>query len=308
MVRVTRLTSAPVAAAAATPAVPTGQSRALDSFPRATFVHPDGRGHVDPPTVAGIAALVYVVSTLLHEAAGHGLACLAVGAPPRVWGAYYFDCDFRGLPWSAGGIVAAAGSTVNLVVAFLCLAVWPHTRDRSPAVRLLVWLAFTVSAFQWAGYFLYSGVSGAGDWGTDGVLSGVVHAPHARVVMVAVGGFFYYWWINRRSARMLSVIVGGTPTSRRIGQRVGLTAYAVGGVVALLVGLRNPIGLPVILGSAVASSLGGTFGLPFVAAAMPRDSRHAGPSLARGWPWIVAGAAAAIAYAVVLGPSITFGK
>ena len=33
-------------------------------------------------TVAGMAAVIYCLSTLLHEAGGHGGACLAVGAKP----------------------------------------------------------------------------------------------------------------------------------------------------------------------------------------------------------------------------------
>ncbi len=275
-------------------------------LPRAAFVLPDGRGKVDLPTIAGMAAFVYVVSTLLHEAGGHGVACLAVGAPPRAWGAYYFDCDFHGLSFWAGRIVAAAGSTANLLVAALALPLWALVRERGPATRLFVWLLFTVNAFQWAGYFLYSGVTGFGDWGTEEVLSGIVHAPHARVVMVAVGAYLYFWWINERSGRMLGAILGGTSAARRTGQYVSMTAYAVGGAVALLVALLSPLGAPLVIGSALASSLVGTFGLLFVSLQMPRDGRGAGPSLVRRWPWIALGAAAALAYAATLGPSIVF--
>lgn len=278
------------------------------TVPHAPFVRPDGRGYVDLPTVAGIAVLVYVASVVLHEAAGHGLACLAVGAPPKIWGAYYFDCDFVGLPPSAERIVAAAGSTMNLGVALLCMAAWPLARDRAPATRLFLWLAFTVNAFEWAGYFLYSGVTGAGDWGVNGVLTGVIHAPHARVVMVALGAFFYYWWTASRAARMLGAILGGTSAARRTGQRTSATAYASGAVTALIVGLFVPIGSSMVLASAIASSVGGTLGLLFVALGMPRDSRAAGPSLTRSWAWIVAGIAAVVAYAVVLGPGITFAE
>lgn len=272
------------------------------------FVPPDGRGKVDVPTLAGMAALVYVASTLLHEGAGHGLACLAVGAPPRAWSAYYFDCDFIGLPMSAGRIVAAAGSTVNLVVALLCLGLWRLARDTASTLRLFLWLAFTVNAFEWAGYFLYSGVTGVGDWGGDGVLAGVVHAPQARVVMVAVGAVCYYWWTTSRSARMLGAMLGGTPTARRTGQRVSAIAYAVGGVVAVLISLLNPLGSIIVLGSAAAASFGGTVGLLFVAFGMPRDSRAGGPSVVRNWAWVAAGAVAVVAYAAILGPSISFRK
>ncbi|MEI9904062.1 MAG: hypothetical protein WDN06_08795 [Asticcacaulis sp.] len=74
---------------------------------------------IDLPTVAGIAALAYVLTTLCHEGLGHGGACVLVGGHPTAWGAYYFDCDEDGLPSLAGRIVAAAGSTVNLILAVI---------------------------------------------------------------------------------------------------------------------------------------------------------------------------------------------
>jgi hypothetical protein len=36
----------------------------------------------DPPTVDAIALVAYVASNVLHEAVGHGGACLALGGKP----------------------------------------------------------------------------------------------------------------------------------------------------------------------------------------------------------------------------------
>ncbi len=166
----------------------------------------------DMLTVIGLAAVAYVVTTWLHEGLGHGGACLAVGGHPNTWGAYYFDCT-QGPGWPAR-IVAAAGSTVNLVVAIV-LGLVLSARLKTPqtprgAGTVFLWLMFCLNAFTWAGYFLFSGVGGIGDWGVekDAVLYDLPNPMILRAVMAVFGGVCYFL-LGRTAGRLLGRIIGG---------------------------------------------------------------------------------------------------
>ncbi|MDV6330045.1 hypothetical protein [Asticcacaulis sp. 201] len=257
---------------------------------------------VDLLTVAGIACVAEVLSTVLHEAGGHGGACLAVGGKAVELGAYYFNCNTDGLPEAAGRIVAAAGSTVNLAV---CLILGPmvaaRVKARAPvgAGTLFLWLMFAVNAFTWAGYYMFSGIAGIGDWGPDGVLKGVAH-PWLWRGVEAVGGIALYVWLTRLSMGWLGQMAGTFGAARS----VAWTAYLTGGVVAILVGLLNPLGLIIVLISSAASSLGGTSGLAW-GIRWAKGDGHAW-SLPRNWAWIAMGLVTVGIYAWILGPTYVF--
>jgi len=253
----------------------------------------------DVLTVIGMAAVAYVVTTLLHEGLGHGGACLAVGGQPQTWGAYYFDCDTRGLPAWTARIVAAAGSTVNAIVAVVTGLMLSGRKDLRGAGALFLWLMFALNAFTWAGYYLFSGVANVGDWSEEGVLNGLSFALPLRIAMAVVGGILYFL-LGRAAGQFMSHLVG----NKTAGRRMAWTAYITGGVVALLIGLMNPVGIVIVIASSLASSLGGTSGLLWQHTFIRSEPTHF--ALPRSWPWIAAGVIAAGAYAAVLGRSLTF--
>jgi hypothetical protein len=258
-------------------------------------------------TVAGMAAAIYCLSVMLHEGLGHGGACLAVGDRPREWGAFYFDCDTRLGPAWKWRAVAAAGSTVNLIVAVIAgfaLAITP--RDRS-TTRLALILTLAVNLFTWAGYFLFSGLTGLGDWGDgrEAVLWRVEPGFAWRAGFAALGLVAYTAAI-RLTGRLLGTVFGGVDGARREARRVTITAYLTGSTLSLLIGLLNPVGVFITLASAAASSFGGTAGFWSAPSALPLDGSRPAPRVERNWLWIVGGAAVAAAYAAVLGPSIKF--
>ena len=53
----------------------------------------DDRHRIDLLTVAAIAIVAGLAANQLHEAVGHGGACLALGQHVREWGAFYLECD-----------------------------------------------------------------------------------------------------------------------------------------------------------------------------------------------------------------------
>src|SRR5262249_39704767 len=96
-------------------------------------------------TVSAIAVFIGVVSTQLHEAGGHGAACLALGQYLATWGAFYVECDTHAAPHWVSQAVAAAGSTVNLIVgllAYLALKAMPAEKSLS---RWFWWFAFALN-------------------------------------------------------------------------------------------------------------------------------------------------------------------
>ena len=263
---------------------------------------------IDWLTVIAIAAIASALSTQLHEAVGHGGACLALGGRVTEWGAFYVNCNADGAPPMVARLVAAAGSTMNLLTALIAFALLRATPPTRPRARFFWWLMFTVGGFEWAGYYFFSGVSGLGDWGAskDGVFNLVPGWTIWRIVL-GCGGFVIYWAWAIVAMRRLTLLTGADPAGVRRAWRLSWAAYFTIGGMAVAIGLMNPVGLVILLASAVASSFGGASGLmwgpfnikPGPAAAEPLAIR-------RSWSWIVAGVAVVLAEGLILGPTRRF--
>lgn len=268
----------------------------------------DRTSRINILTIAGLAAVAYAVTTAAHEGLGHGGMCLVGGGHANAWGAYYFDCDARDRPDWVFRAVAAAGSTVNLILGLLFgawLKVDLQGRGRRGAWTIFLWLMSTINLFDWAGYYIFSGISGVGDWGEvdSAVLHGIPNALAMRVGMAAAGIVLYFFMI-RRSAGTLSQIIGGRkPQAAR---SICWTAYATGGLLGLGVGLLNPLGFTIVLMSSLASSLGGTFGLlrtPYRIKDEPFDTDC---NIPFNIVWLILGVIAAGSFAFLLGPTLKF--
>ena len=261
---------------------------------------------IDLPTVIAIAAIVGTLSNQLHEAGGHGGACLALGRHVREWGAFYLDCDTQGAPPGVGRLVAAAGSTMNLATAIVAAAMKRATPVTMPRARFLWWLLFAVSGFDWAGYYFFSGVSGIGDWGQDGVFAGVRGWGIWRIAL-GLGGFLLYWAWAIVAMRRLAKLTGADDAGRRLARRLCWTSYFTIGCIAFAIGLMNPVGLFILLASAVASSFGGPSGLLWG----PNYIRKGPPlpqplAITRSWGWIVIAVVVVLVEGLVLGPTLRF--
>lgn len=261
---------------------------------------------IDLPTVVAIAAIAGLVANQLHEAAGHGGACLALGRHVQAWGAFYLDCDTRAAPVRVVRLVAAAGSTMNLVTAILAAALARATPASMPRARFFWWLLFAISGFDWAGYFLFSGASGIGDWGQDGVFSGV-HGWSLWRILLAVGGGLLYWAWAIVAMRRLAKLTGADEAGRKLARRLSWTSYFTIGCIALAIGLMNPVGLFILLASAIASSFGGPSGLLWGPNSIREGAPAAQPlAITRSWSWIVVAVAVVLAEGLILGPTLHF--
>jgi len=256
---------------------------------------------IDRWTLTGLGLLLLPLLTMAHELGGHALTCVALGWRPTELGAYYVECP--GATGWAGRAVAMAGTGMDVLVAILAFLAW--RRVRRPLPKLALWIVFVVKGMVAAGYWLFSGVSGFGDWG-PGAGGGIGPLPEPWLwrIGLAVAGLLAYIGVVKLAIRTLDAMLGGGEQAARVRRQVAMTVYIVGGASALLVSLLNPHGFVIVLLSAVASTFGGTAGLFNVAYRPAGDGEPAEFRIGRNYPLLVAGAVVTLLFAAVLGPTL----
>src|SRR6266545_935916 len=78
-------------------------------------------------TVIAIALVAYAASNVLHEAVGHGGACIALGGEPLVLSSVHFECDEKSMSALARRCVSAAGTGANFVAGVVALLAFKFT-------------------------------------------------------------------------------------------------------------------------------------------------------------------------------------
>ena len=256
-------------------------------------------------TVTAIALVAYAVSNVLHEAVGHGGACVVLGGKPLALSSVHFDCGEQAMNGLARRSVAAAGTFVNFIAGAIGLAAFKATSTvRKAHSAYFLWLFTTLNLLMGAGYFLFSGVGNIGDWAAvaNGALSPLIWRP----AMALFGGVLYFL-LARQSGRWLGVLVGSDELSMQRGRLLTIPAYLAGGLLFCVSGLFNPVGPVLIAVSAAAASFGGASGLLWLTQFLHGAKRSAEPAeLQRSYAWIVAGCVASLIFIAILGPSIRF--
>src|SRR4029077_11395601 len=96
----------------------------------------------DALTTGSIGVLAYMLGNVLHEAIGHGGACLLVGARPLVLSSVHFECS------QDNRLVMAGGTGVNLLAGAAFFALGRLTGRRHPRLKYLFWISMTVNLFS----------------------------------------------------------------------------------------------------------------------------------------------------------------
>jgi hypothetical protein len=261
----------------------------------------------DRPTLCAVAAAVYATCAILHEGIGHGGACLLTGGAPVSMSSVHFECSQEGL-W-----VSAGGTLINLAAGLLAWALlqWtaPATTARHPTARYALWLFLTVNLMQGCGYFLFSGIGNIGDWAE------IVRGRDPAWIFrggLAIGGGASYLATVVLALRSLREFLGGDPdVQRRQARRLTLIPYLAGGLLSIVAGAFNPVGMILVAISAAAASLGGTSGLAWMANLLGRPvtpfaTAPAPVVIARSRAWIVTGILAAVIFVALWGPGFRF--
>ena len=256
-------------------------------------------------TVTSIALVAYAASNVLHEAVGHGGACIIFGGKPLVLSSVHFGCGEQAMNGVARRSVAAAGTIVNFIAGGLGLVAFKATTAaRKPHIAYFLWLFTTLNLLMGAGYFLFSGVGNVGDWAA--VASGALPPLIWRPAMTVLGGALYFL-LARSSGLWLGAFVGSDEHSMQRGRLLTIPAYIAGGLLFCVSGLFNPAGPTLIAVSAAAASFGGASGLLWLTQFLRGAKHSAEPAeLQRSYAWIVAGCVVSLIFIAVLGPSIHF--
>jgi len=255
-------------------------------------------------TIASVAIVAHIVGTVLHEGAGHGGACLAVGGRPLLISTVNMEC-------SAGGrLVIAGGTLMNLSAAAVFFGLGRAARATATVWRYFCWLSMTVNLLVAAGYFAFSGVGGFGDWAE--FVRGF-HPQWAWRTGLAVFGCALYLAFVRVSLMELRPLIGSDRKQRyRRAVELSRVPYFAGGMVACVAGALNPQGWILVALSAAAASFGGGSGLLWMpellrGGAIPPGAGDEPAALPRSWGWIAAAVVGACVFIAVLGPGVRFG-
>ena len=256
-------------------------------------------------TVTAIALVAYGVSNFLHEAVGHGGACVALGGKPVALSSVHFSCGDEAISALSRRSVAAAGTIVNFIAGAIGLVFFKATNpDRKPHMAYFLWLFTTLNFLMGAGYFLFSGVGNIGDWAV--VARGTVSPLIWRPTMTVFGGALYFL-LARRSGQWLGALVGSDDLSMRRSRLLTVPAYIAGGLLFSLSALFNPVSPVLIAISAAAASFGGASGLLWLTRFTQTGKQSAEPAkLERSYSWILAGGIVSLIFVAVLGPGIRF--
>ena len=261
---------------------------------------------LDALTVGAIGILAYMLGNVLHEGAGHGGACLLVGAKPLVLSSVHFECSLD------RRLVMAGGTLVNLLAGAVFFALGRCTGRSYPRLKYFFWISMTVNLFTGTGYFLFSGIGGIGDWGE--FIQGLGPQWLWRIGLTIFGAVTYLL-AARISLLELRPLIGSNKEQRyRRAVRLSAIPYFAGGILMCIAGALNPKGMILILISAAASTFGGTSGLMWSTNWLNRGTMIPyGPpaepvTIQRSWPLIVAAGAIAIAFIAVLGPSVRLAR
>jgi hypothetical protein len=243
-------------------------------------------------TIVSMAVVAAGLTVLLHEGLGHGATAWLRGDTPIELTSNHL-ASLRPDKW-----VDAGGTLVNLAVGAMALTAAQVGGNR-PNLRYFWWILAAKNLFSGAGYFMFSGVSGFGDWAE--VIRGWPHQGAWRVGMTIFGALLYLV-----IARLLAVEIRPFCVQRRMYNVVGRLPYLAGCSLSVAAGLLDPMGLKLLLVSTIPAAFGGPSGLLWLDALMPRTPVEHELVVRKQPVWWIVATAFAVAYVALIGRGIRF--
>jgi len=243
-------------------------------------------------TVISMAVLAEATTTLLHEGLGHGVIAWMRGAVPTELTTNHLSTLYTDR-W-----VDAGGTLVNLGAGALALLFARAAGDRAN-LRYFCWLLAAKNLFAGAGYFMFSGVGGFGDW--QQVIDGFPHQALWRTAMTIFGAALYFVvaFLLARSVRPFCFARGTYNT-------VGRLPYLASCTFSCLAGLFDPLGMKLLLLSSIPAAFGGSSGLLWLDQLIPRGNVEDPLVVHRAPLWWIAAAVLGVAYIAILGRGVRF--
>ena len=243
-------------------------------------------------TIISMAVVATAIATLLHEGVGHGVVAWLRGDIPTELTSNHLS-DLRPDRW-----VDAGGTLVNLLAGGASLLVSRALGTRAN-VRYFFWLLAAHNLLTGAGYFLFSGIFGFGDWYE--VILGLPHQVLLRIGMALFGAALYTLVV-----RLLAVGIRPFVAERRTYNVVGRLPYLAACVFNTAAGLLDPMGLKLLFVSTIPAAFGGSSGMLWADELMPRTAPAEALVVQRAPSWWIVAVILGICYIVVLGRGIHF--
>jgi hypothetical protein len=209
----------------------------------------------DKPTIISMAIIASALATLLHEGLGHGITAWLRGDIPTELTSNHLS-SLQPDRW-----VDAAGTLVNLAVGAACLLI--ARRTISANTHYFFWILAALNLLPGAGYFLFSGIFGFGDW--NEVIRGLPHQPALRIGMTLFGAALYVWFV-----RLLAQVIRPFVPERHTYNTVGRLPYYTACLFSCAAGALDPLGIKLLLVSTIPAAFGGSSGLLWADALLPR--------------------------------------
>lgn len=243
-------------------------------------------------TIISMAVICSALATLLHEGVGHGVIAWLRGDIVTELTSNHLSSE------RPDRLVEAGGTLVNLAVGAISLLISRAAAKRAN-LRYFLWLFGALNMLPGAGYFLFSGIIGFGDW--NEVIRGFPHHAAWRIGMSAFGLALYVTVV-----KLLAVSLRPFVADRSEYNTVGRLPYFAACVFSCIAGAFDPLGIKLLLVSTIPAAFGGSSGLMWADSLMPSLPPAEPLRVQHSLAWPIAAVIIGIAYIAILGPGIRF--
>lgn len=197
-------------------------------------------------TIIALAVLASAIGSLLHEGLGHGVTAWLRGDLVTEWTSNHLDSV------RPDRLVDAGGTLVNLIAGFAFYFAARAAGSRAN-LRYFLWLLAALNLLHAAGYFLFSGALGLGDWAQ--VIAGLPHQGALQVAMAVTGALLYVVFLRW-------IVIGLRPfcPSRAEYNATGRLPYYASCIYMCMAGALDPMGFKLMLLSTLPAYFGGLSG------------------------------------------------
>jgi hypothetical protein len=244
------------------------------------------------PAIISMAVIASATATMLHEGVGHGLIAWLRHDGVTELSSNHLS-TLQPDRW-----VDAGGTLVNLLVG-TAVFLTSHKAGNRANLRYFLWILAAFNLLSGAGYFMFSGIFAFGDW--NEVIRGLPHQIALHVGMTLFGAVLYFL-VVRSLALAIRPFVQERPTYNVVGR----LPYFAAGIFNCLAGALDPLGVKLLLVSTIPAAFGGSSGLLWADALMPRAVPQQTLVVHRSLAWMIAAFAIGLPYIFFLGRGIQF--
>ncbi len=209
-------------------------------------------------SLVSMAAIAVCLATTLHEAVGHGVTAWLRGDVVTQLTSNHLSSV------RPDRLVDAGGTLANLIVGFASMMISVASGKHANR-RYFFWIFGTLNLLSGAGYFLFSGVLGVGDW--QDVIVGMPHYTAWRIIMAICGAALYVSFL-----RLIAMEIHPFLKRRRDYNSLARLAYCAACATDCIAGAFDPLGVKLLLISTIPAVFGGFSGLLWADVFLPKFS------------------------------------